>query len=903
MLDQPLPPTDLTVKSLTVLTDPKNIQVKRITPEAVHAAVSGEWFYVEQLPFYGLVDLHKIIIGLTKHQLVIHAGRTTTQPINGMVRVTRHKHRRTGELPFFADRPSPTLTIDLDNTPIPPGCTWSNPRQIAELVWKSLQNQSPMLQGVGCIWRTSGSAGIEGREHIAKLHFTVILGAPLLWHDRKTVLAAIPGADQAMARVVQKHYLAGRVVEGMEDPLANVQTDGVIDGSPLWYNPTPKPVENPFEIDVQISEETTEFGRSKLSEICQIISAAQPGTRHNTVRDLSYLIGGYVGGGEIAELDAYESLRASVVGFKDPKHHWHTISDSVPAGIDKPRSNVADWATDVLTRDFNVEHLATYALTLEPDQRLKLEEMIDELCQSKVAKRAKNAIELADSRREAERSRSRYSQLCAQGGFLSKYVKVLDAGDAQATPIAYDTVTGARRKFSVWRELTSPLGTVATVREDGKIVQTPVGQVWWDDDHTMTFDQIKFDPTQPVHFTDRQGRQCLNSYRQEHHKRAAVPDARQIAPFIHLLKVNFPKQHDQDALLSMLAAAVQFPGRRLGYGLVVQGVQGCGKNQLIEETLKYCLGSRYIAKPRPDDLVSQNNGFMADCLVCIADEAGVRKYAARHQIEENLKELITADEIYIVDKYIRGEMRRIFAAWFFLTNNLETMFGSGDDERRYMFLVSALDSAKKIHLAFHASSWEQYPEVAQHVTDKDNWFAYYVMWFRYFGGGEAIRGYLQNYPVVAQPGRAPRTVYAESAKKAAYSDVERVVYEALENEDVGFGGEFVSSNAVRQLLKSEDLPNLQGRAQGHALHRLGYKWSKRVRMVPSEDDFFPTGATESRLLDRKFTIYTSNEEFAIANKSGTEWIEAYQDHQRKFCEGIPGFGKNLDATQPENKVH
>lgn len=878
------------LRTLSVLTDPANVQVKTITEHEIIAAVNGEWFEHEDKPFEDLQQLYEIIAGLTNHQLVIHAGRTATPDQNGRVRVTRHTHRRSGDAPFYQDRPAPTLTIDLDNTPIPAGCSWSDVPTMAAAVWNKLRADNPILTDVGCVWRTSGSAGIEGRDHLAKFHFTVILGNGLLWHDRESALSKINGADKAVARVVQKHYLGGRVCVGVVDPLEGQQTVGVFDGGFLWHPVTPAPVENPYEIDVTISDKTTDFGREKLRAVCATIANTPPGTRHDTVLRLSYLIGGYVGGGEISPADAYTHLKNAVAGFKRPKHHHHTISDAVPAGIDRPRSNVGDWATDILTRDFNVEALAEYALTLEDDQRDKLSGMVEELCSSKVAKQFAKALTGVENKAEVARSEERFAEHMQLGGELASFIIVKDNGEQSHNVVAYDTRTRVGRKKREFLELTSPLGTVAQINSTGKIVQTAVGEYWWNADQTVRFDRFGYDPNQGPVMVDHDNLTCWNTYAPAHPFPA--PAGQDVSPFLYLLTANLPDQKDAGYLLAALAHAIQKPGERLLYAPVLQGGEGCGKGLLIKHTLMHCLGHRNIGIAKPDMLSEKYNAYMhhVSCVIC--DEIGKRKWADMNDIANALKEPITEPVVPI--RKMRTDAFNVlnFTTWFFMTNHVESMLATAGRNRRYMHLISALQTEEQCFEAFKVEMWANYPDVVAAARPGAGWFQIYLKWFYEFGGAEAVRGYLLNIEA-AHPGDAPVTAHRQVAKDAAVSPFERVLSDAIECGDVGFAGGLVSSNAIAQACRAEDLPVPSGGAMGRIMREMGYEFSARVAMISAEEQHFPQGVGLGAKRPR-FVIYSKNP--AVADMSPEAVVAMYTEAQRTAA---TGFGKDMrDDDRP-----
>ena len=339
-----------TAVTLLVNADPRETSVKKfamIDGKIEKQDVStGTWFKTYRPAFHGLAGLYEILSKAEHNQTLIHAIRNDVQSPNdvGSVRATRHNRPATASKPaqvaYFQDVPANVICIDCDNTPVPDGQGWHDVPAMAASVWANIQTQSPFLTNAGCVWKVSGSGGIFETQY-AKFHFYILNHDGLLFHDRDAFLKSIPSADASVARVVHRHFIGGRVCEGFNDPIPHDQTCGMIDGDMCLVAATAAPMPKPVSAIAQrFTEQTTEFGAEKLRKACTDMQLIPKGTRHVDALRIIYTIGGWVGGGEIAQIDAYNALRAAVSGFDDPDHHYATIDEKLADGAQEPLEQV-----------------------------------------------------------------------------------------------------------------------------------------------------------------------------------------------------------------------------------------------------------------------------------------------------------------------------------------------------------------------------------------------------------------------------------------------------------------------------------------------------------------------------------------------------------------------------------
>lgn len=238
--------------------------------------------------------------------------------------IPRRKTASKGQPPSLIDAGSRLVHFDIDDLPLPPGTGWHDPEGVAHAIWQTvIVARVPAFAGVSFSWQASASAGIPGKEHLAKLHIWTLLDQAID-EDRRKALLELAGADASLASINQPNYVAAPRFEGIPDPLAGAARSGSIRGELdhacvdqiAWPEAKirqakkrkPKGDAGPTITPDGLDHDTSETGRTILDRVCAQISAAPQGSRNNSINRLSYLIGGHVAGGSIAYSDAREAL-------------------------------------------------------------------------------------------------------------------------------------------------------------------------------------------------------------------------------------------------------------------------------------------------------------------------------------------------------------------------------------------------------------------------------------------------------------------------------------------------------------------------------------------------------------------------------------------------------------------
>lgn len=389
-------------------------------------------------------------------------------------------------------------------------------------------------------------------------------------------------------------------------------------------------------------------------------------------------------------------------------------------------------------------------------------------------------------------------------------------------------------------EARAHLPSIPTMDSNGKVRMISAAESWWTDPDTERYEYQSFNPAQPDKYTDEYGRVVRNTYRPAHTTPATAGD---VEPYMYIMRCNIPNESDQAVLLSALAFAVQRPAEMLLWAPVVQGVQGSGKGTIVKKPLVHALGHN-LGVAGSKQLAGDYNGYMWRKTAVVVDEIGEHSKATIAEIADGLKEPVAESPVpyRIMRKDPFDDVN--YTVWFFLTNHMNSMLANDLNERRYAHFVSAIQTPEQVSAVFHDGWWqENYPHIVQLAGGTGlDWFRYYQVWWD-SGGAEAVRAVLEQYPA-AMPGRAPITTTRSVAEAAGEPEAVTQIREAVAAKLPGFRNGFVSSIAIRELMKSEGLRAPAGRWLNEAMKRLGYIHNTRCRRSAAESIRFPSANDE-----------------------------------------------------------
>lgn len=267
-----------------------------------------------------------------------------------------------------------------------------------------------------------------------------------------------------------------------------------------------------------------------------------------------------------------------------------------------------------------------------------------------------------------------------------------------------------------------------------------------------------------------------------------------VTPFLNHLRKLLPVEGDFLILLYYLAALVQHRGTKFRWAPVLQGVEGNGKT-FVSVAATFAVGANYTHWPKASKLANQFNGWMyRKLLYCVEDFGPSRK---RDEVMEELKPMITGENLEIEGKGVDQENREICGNFIFNTNWKGSVRKTRNDRR-----LAMLYTAQQ-----HVDDLDRDGMTGKYMTELHDWAKGTGAWEQYGEnyGFACIAYYLATLPIPDQMNpatgcqRAPATSSQDEAVQDSLGAVEQLILEAIEDEQTGFCGDFVSDTYLRNL--------------------------------------------------------------------------------------------------------
>lgn len=256
-------------------------------------------------------------------------------------------------------------------------------------------------------------------------------------------------------------------------------------------------------------------------------------------------------------------------------------------------------------------------------------------------------------------------------------------------------------------------------------------------------------------------------------------------PFLtHLAKV-LPIQSDRDILLAYMAACIQHKGVKFQWAPLLQGVEGNGKT-FFTRCVAYAIGDKYSHFPKASQIAKHFNGWMHSRIFIGVEDVYV-PYSQQDVLEE-LKPMITGDRIEIERKGVDQVTLEVCCNFIMNCNDKGALRKTRNDRRLAVFYTA---QQQKEDLVRDGMVGEYFPRLYD--------------WAK-AGGYAIINEFLSTYPIPdhlnpANGHIAPITSSTSEAITHGLGRVEQEILEAIEREETGFRGGWVSSMALEKLLE------------------------------------------------------------------------------------------------------
>lgn len=283
------------------------------------------------------------------------------------------------------------------------------------------------------------------------------------------------------------------------------------------------------------------------------------------------------------------------------------------------------------------------------------------------------------------------------------------------------------------------------------------------------------------------------------------------SPFLRHLEKLMPDETERAVVFYYLCCCVQHIGFKAQWALVLQGAEGNGKS-FISQCVAEAVGKQYVFWPRANRVTSNFNSWLVGKVLYVIEEIMVH---GRQEMMDELKVLITSsDGIEIEKKGVDQSSGEIVGNFLCNTNHKNAILKTRND-RRWCVIQTAQQTAADLA--------------------RDQMLGDYMhrlwTWGREQDGFAIVSELLHTTRIPAEYDftrglqRAPRTRSTDLVIADSRGPVEQEIVEAIERDEIGFRGGWISSGFLDALLrkigKDKALALNNRRA---ALQSLGYDW-------------------------------------------------------------------------------
>jgi hypothetical protein len=301
-----------------------------------------------------------------------------------------------------------------------------------------------------------------------------------------------------------------------------------------------------------------------------------------------------------------------------------------------------------------------------------------------------------------------------------------------------------------------------------------------------------YDPRFPNDtFLHADGKPFVNLYVANHPE----PDRAQAAYagklFMTHLRHLIKEEEYRTTVMDFLAHIVQFPGKKIRWAMLIQGVEGCGKT-FIAKAMDAVLGRGHVRNVDASALNSQWNEWAYGAQMVVLEEIRVVGHS-RHDVMNVLKPLISNDYINVNQRHRDSRQTDNTVNYLLFTNHHDAIVVSNGD-RRYFVVKSAMQTKEDVAKLPH-----------DYFTDLFNMLGTHAAGLRSF-----LEGW--NISDTFQPsGHAPRTKYLYELLHDTANENTQAVREAInDNPSALVSRDLVGTSAMLAYLEASPHVNTRG---------------------------------------------------------------------------------------------
>ncbi len=179
---------------------------------------------------------------------------------------------------------------------------------------------------------------------------------------------------------------------------------------------------------------------------------------------------------------------------------------------------------------------------------------------------------------------------------------------------------------------------------------------------------------------ERKGVTVLNLYRPP---TIELGDATKAGPWLEHVRKIYPDEADH--IIAFLAHRVQRPHEKINHGLVLGGLQGIGKDTLLEP-VKHAVGPWNFAEVSPQQMLGRFNGFLKSVVLRISEAKDMGEFD-RFKFYAHMKAYMAAppDVLRVDEKNLREHNVFNVCGVVMTTNHkIDGIYLPADDRRHYV---------------------------------------------------------------------------------------------------------------------------------------------------------------------------------------------------------------------------
>ena len=224
-----------------------------------------------------------------------------------------------------------------------------------------------------------------------------------------------------------------------------------------------------------------------------------------------------------------------------------------------------------------------------------------------------------------------------------------------------------------------------------------------------------------------------------------------------------PDPEEQEIVINYLAHNVQFPGEKIQWSIVLQGVQGDGKS-LLAEMMQHVMGFANVRLLNVQTLESSFTGWSVGQCMTFIEELKLDNYR-KYEILNNLKPYITNDIIECTKKGKDPQVVVNTTNYFALTNFKDAL-PIDDNDRRWCILFSQWQSGEKLKAWMADGNQDYYANLYSDMRDNVGEIASWLTHHKIPSSFKSMK-------------RAPETSAKESMKDLTKSDALLLTEDAI----------------------------------------------------------------------------------------------------------------------------